>query len=101
MMNRGVAILGAAKLVAGREAWANDSVAPSMPLIRKTFLVKSTISELSGECQIHGLVKKYLALAGTGTIMRTISNIAMPYVIAVATDNFIKTRTSTGSTLLS
>jgi ABC-type multidrug transport system fused ATPase/permease subunit len=41
-------------------------------------------------------VKKYLALAGTGTIMRTISNIAMPYVIAVATDNFIKTRNFNG-----
>jgi ABC-type multidrug transport system fused ATPase/permease subunit len=35
-------------------------------------------------------VKKPLALASTGTLIRTMANLAMPYLVAVATDNFIK-----------
>ena len=35
-------------------------------------------------------VKKYLVLAGTGTVMRTVANIAMPYLVAIATDQFHK-----------
>jgi len=36
-------------------------------------------------------VKSPLALAATGTLMRTLANLAMPYLVAVATDNFIQT----------
>ena len=41
-------------------------------------------------------VKKYLALAGTGTIMRTVTNIAMPFVVAVVTNNYIQNHNLTG-----
>jgi ATP-binding cassette subfamily B protein len=41
-------------------------------------------------------VKKYLVLAGTGTIMRTVANIAMPYIVAITTDSFIKARNLNG-----
>ena len=36
-------------------------------------------------------VKKYLAIAGTGTIIRTFTNIATPYVVAVIADHYIST----------
>jgi len=40
-------------------------------------------------------VKKYLALAGIGTILRTFTNIAIPFVVAIVTNNYIETITST------
>ena len=35
-------------------------------------------------------VKKYLALAGIGTILRTFTNIAIPFVVAIVTNNYIE-----------
>ena len=35
-------------------------------------------------------VKKYLALAGIGTILRTFTNIAIPFVVAIVTNNYIQ-----------
>ena len=35
-------------------------------------------------------VKKYLALAGIGTILRTFTNIAIPFVVAIVTNNYIR-----------
>ncbi len=45
-------------------------------------------------------VKSPLALAATGTLMRTLANVAMPYLVAVATDNFIKTGNFGGLTIV-
>ena len=44
-------------------------------------------------------VKKYLALAGTGTIMRTFTNIATPYVVSVITNQLINNRNLNGLNL--
>jgi ATP-binding cassette subfamily B protein len=41
-------------------------------------------------------VKKDIIMAATGTAMRTISNIALPYLVAMVTDNFIKTKNLSG-----
>ena len=45
-------------------------------------------------------VKSPLALAAAGTLMRTLANVAMPYLVAVATDNFIKTGNFGGLTIV-
>jgi ATP-binding cassette subfamily B protein len=44
-------------------------------------------------------VKKYLAIAGTGTIIRTFTNIATPYVVAVIADHYISTKNLGGLNL--
>jgi ATP-binding cassette subfamily B protein len=44
-------------------------------------------------------VKKYLAIAGTGTIIRTFTNIATPYVVAVIADHYISTKNLSGLNL--
>ena len=44
-------------------------------------------------------VKKYLAIAGTGTIIRTFTNIATPYVVAVIADHYINTKNLSGLNL--
>jgi len=44
-------------------------------------------------------VKKTLILAAAGTAMRTAANVAMPYLVAVITDRFIKTGNLSGLNL--
>src|SRR5450759_3958099 len=41
-------------------------------------------------------VKKYIAAASIGTLMRTFANIAMPYIVGITADNYIKTKNFTG-----
>ena len=41
-------------------------------------------------------VKKYLALAGIGTILRTFTNIAIPFVVAIVTNNYIENHNLNG-----
>jgi ABC-type multidrug transport system fused ATPase/permease subunit len=41
-------------------------------------------------------VKKHLAVAATGTAMRTVANMALPYLVAVATNRFIITGNLSG-----
>lgn len=41
-------------------------------------------------------VKKWLVLGGAGTLFRTAASLAMPYLVAVATDDYIKTKNLTG-----
>jgi len=44
--------------------------------------------------------KSSIALATTGTLIRTVANLAMPYLVVVATDNFIKTGNVVGLTII-
>ena len=41
-------------------------------------------------------VKKYLALAGIGTVLRTFTNIAIPFVVALVTNNYIRNHNING-----
>ena len=41
-------------------------------------------------------VKWFVALGGTGTLLRTTASLAMPYLVAIATDNYITTRNLNG-----
>ena len=89
--------MGAAGLVGGQVAWAGDFAVPSMPQMKMTFCGKVyDVRVIRRMPKYLAWVKKYLALAGTGTVMRTLANIAMPYLVAIATDRFIKTRNLSG-----
>jgi len=45
-------------------------------------------------------VLKFMALGFTGMILRTFAQLAMPYIIAIATDDFIQTKNVTGLTVV-
>jgi ABC-type multidrug transport system fused ATPase/permease subunit len=45
-------------------------------------------------------VKAWLAMGGIGTLLRTAAFLAMPYLVAVATDDFIKTGNINGLTII-
>jgi ABC-type multidrug transport system fused ATPase/permease subunit len=45
-------------------------------------------------------VKKWLAVGGTGTIVRTAASLAMPYLVGVGIDNYIKTKNLNGLNII-